>query len=174
VIRKVEMERFTVISARPFDEIVAAIKASIGNPNMAEFVKSTQEAKSATDLEVAIQPVLGRTGLMLFVEFDQGMMLRKGTDRHGSRIIRLVIGNPLIMKEMAKHVPDAGSYAPVTVLVDERPDGVHLSYDRMASLLAPYGNSEALNVARDLDAKVEDLLRQAAGLERQERIERSL
>jgi hypothetical protein len=28
------------------------------------------------------------------------------------------------MKEMAKHVPDAGSYAPVTVLVDERTDGV--------------------------------------------------
>ena len=129
---------------------------------MAEFVKSTQEAKSATDLEVAIQPVLGRTGLMLFVEFDQGMILRKGTDRHGSRIIRLVVGNPLIMKEMAKHVPDAGSYAPVTVLVDERADGVHLSYDRMASLLAPYGNNEALKVARDLDAKVEDLLRQAA------------
>ena len=162
MIRKVEMERFTVISARPFDEIVAAIKASIGNPNMAEFVKSTQEAKSATDLEVAIQPVLGRTGLMLFVEFDQGMILRKGTDRHGSRIIRLVVGNPLIMKEMAKHVPDAGSYAPVTVLVDERADGVHLSYDRMASLLGTYGNRDALNVARDLDAKVEDLLRHAA------------
>ena len=162
MIRKVEMERFTVISARPFDEIVAAIKASIGNPNMAEFVKSTQEAKSATDLEVAIQPVLGRTGLMLFVEFDQGMILRKGTDRHGSRMIRLVVGNPLIMKEMAKHVPDAGSYAPVTVHVDERADGVHLSYDRMATLLAPYGNNEALKVARDLDAKVEDLLRQAA------------
>ena len=162
MIRKVEVERFTVISARPFDEIVAASKASIGNPNMAEFVKSTQEAKSATDLEVAIQPVLGRTGLMLFVEFDQGMILRKGTDRHGSRIIRLVVGNPLIMKEMAKHVPDAGSYAPVTVLVDERADRVHLSYDRMASLLAPYGNSEALNVARDLDAKVENLLRRAA------------
>jgi len=41
------------------------------------------------------------------------MILRKGTDRHGSRMIRLVVGNPLIMKEMAKHVPDAGSYAPV-------------------------------------------------------------
>ena len=51
---------------------------------------------------------------------------------------RRVIGNPLIIKEMAKRVPDAGSYAPVTVLVDERPDGVHISYDRMASLLAPY------------------------------------
>jgi hypothetical protein len=37
------------------------------------------------------------------------------------------------MKEMVKNVPDAGSYAPVTVLIDERPDGVHLSYDKMES-----------------------------------------
>ena len=73
-----------------------------------------------------------------------------------------MIGNPLIMKEMAKHVPDAGSYAPITVLVDERPDAVHLSYDRMASFLATYGNPDALRVAEDLDNKVETLLREAA------------
>jgi hypothetical protein len=66
------------------------------------------------------------------------------------------------MKEMAKHVPDAGSYAPVTVLIDERSDGVHLSYDKMASFLAPYGNPDALKVAQDLDLKVENLLNQAA------------
>ena len=66
------------------------------------------------------------------------------------------------MKEMVKNVPDAGSYAPVTVLIDERADGVHLSYDTMVGFLAPYGNEQALSVARDLDAKVERLLRQAA------------
>ena len=32
----------------------------------------------------------------------------------------------------------------------------------MASLLAPYGDRDALSIARDLDAKVEDVLRQAA------------
>jgi uncharacterized protein (DUF302 family) len=99
---------------------------------------------------------------MQFAEFDHGMIVRKGTEEHASKIIRLVIGNPLIMKEIAKRVPDAGSYAPVTVLVDERADGVHISYDRMASLLAPYGNLDALSVARDLDAKVADVLRRAA------------
>jgi hypothetical protein len=62
------------------------------------------------------------------------------------------------MRRMAVHVPDAGSYAPVKILVDERPDGIHLSYDPMASLLATYQNEEALKVARDLDAKVERLL----------------
>jgi uncharacterized protein (DUF302 family) len=100
---------------------------------------------------------------MLFMQLDQGAVLQKETGQDKPRIIRLLIGNPLIMKEMAKHVPDAGSYAPVTVLVDERADGVHLSYDKMASLLAPYGNRDALDVARELDSKVEDILRRAAG-----------
>jgi uncharacterized protein (DUF302 family) len=162
MIRKVEMERFTVTSSKPFDVVIAAIKASTGHPNTAELWQAAQRATTAAELEAAIQPVLGESGLMQFVEFDHGMIVRKGTENHTSRIIRLVIGNPLIMKEMAKHVPDAGSYAPVTVLVDERADGVHISYDRMASLLAPYGNRDALRVARDLDAKVEEVLRQAA------------
>ena len=77
---------------------------------------------------------------MMFMELDLGAILRKETGLDTPKIVRFLIGNPLIMKEMAKHVPDAGSYAPVTILVDERPDGVHLSYDRMASLLAPYGS----------------------------------
>jgi uncharacterized protein (DUF302 family) len=162
MIRKVEMERFTVTSSKPFDVVVAAIKASIGHPNTAEFWQATQRATTAAELDAAIQPVLGESGLMQFAEFDHGMVIRKGTEHHTSKIIRLVIGNPLIMKEMAKRVPDAGSYAPVTVLVDERADGVHISYDRMASLLAPYENRDALRVARDLDTKVEDVLRQAA------------
>ena len=89
--------------------------------------------------------------------------IRKATGRGAPRMVRLIIGNPLIMQEMAKRVPDAGSYAPVTVVVDERPDGVHISYDRMASLLAPYRNSEAAAVARDLDEKVEGFLYEAAG-----------
>ena len=162
MITNVEMERFSVTSSKPFDVVLAAIKASIGHPNLGELWQATQRATTAAELEAAIQPVLGKSGLMQFAEFDHGMIVRKGTENHTSRIVRLVIGNPLIMKEMAKRVPDAGSYAPVTVLVDVRADGVHISYDRMASLLAPYGDRDALSIARDLDAKVEDVLRQAA------------
>lgn len=80
----------------------------------------------------------------------------------GPKLLRLVVGNPLIMKEMARAVPDAASYAPVTILIDERADGVHLSYDSVASLLAPYGCGPALAVAADLDTKVEALLEAAA------------
>jgi uncharacterized protein (DUF302 family) len=129
---------------------------------MAEFWKSTHRAQSDAELQNTIEKGLGRTGLMLFVEFDHGAVVRKGTGRATPKMIRFVIGNPLIMREMAKHVPDAGSYAPVTILIDERSDGVHISYDRMTSFLAPYQNAAALNVARELDAKVEALLASAA------------
>ena len=162
MIRKIEVERFTLSSSKPFDQVVAALNSAVGHPDMAEFWKSTHRAQSDAELQNTIEKGLGRTGLMLFVEFDHGAVVRSGTGRATPRMIRFVIGNPLIMREMAKNVPDAGSYAPVTVLVDERADGVHLSYDRMASLLAPYENVEALKVARELDAKVEALLASAA------------
>jgi hypothetical protein len=64
---------------------------------------------------------------------------------------------------MATHVHDAGSYAPVTLLIDERDGGVRLSYDTMASFLAAYEQPDALRVARELDAKVEALMTSAAG-----------
>jgi hypothetical protein len=68
-----------------------------------------------------------------------------------------------MIREMVRGVPDAGSYAPVTVLVFERDGGVQISYDRMTKLLTPFGEAHALDVARDLDAKVEGLLYKAAG-----------
>jgi uncharacterized protein (DUF302 family) len=162
MIRKIEIERFSLSSSKPFDQVAAAVSSAVGHPDMIEFWKSTLQARSDAELQKTIEKGLGRTGLMLFAEFDHGAIVRSGTGRATPRMIRFVIGNPLIMREMAKHVPDAGSYAPVTVLVDERADGVHLSYDRMASFLAPYENAAALKVARELDAKVEDLLTSAA------------
>ena len=157
------MERFSLTSSKSFDQVVATLNAAIGHPDMAEFWRSTHRTQSMHELESTIQKGLGKTGLMLFGEFDHGAIVRKGTGRDTPRMIRFVIGNPPIMRQMAKHVPDAGSYAPVTVLVDERADGVHLSYDRMSSFLAPCKSSEALKVAKDLDAKVEALLTAAAG-----------
>jgi hypothetical protein len=55
---------------------------------------------------------LGTTGLMMFMKFDQGAVLRKETGLDTPKVVRYVIDNPLIMKEMTKHVPDAASYAP--------------------------------------------------------------
>ena len=156
--RRFGIERFSVTTSMPFEAVVTALKDAVGRLDLVEFAKASRQAGTFAELKALVDRNLGKTGLMLFMELDHGAVLRKETGFPIPKIVRLVIGNPLVMKEMAKHVPEAGSYAPVTVLVDERSDGVHLSYDRMASLLAPYGNIEAIAVARELDSKIEKLL----------------
>jgi len=162
-IKAVAVERVSLVSARPFAQVVAALEAAIGHPDMREFGKNVSAAKSWQELEQVIHGFIGPSGFMEFIRFNMGQILSKEQGPAAPKILRLVIGNPLIMKQMAEHVHDAASYAPVTILIDERQDGVHISYDRMASYLAPYGNLAVLKVARELDAKVEFLLNAAAG-----------
>jgi len=160
--RKIEIQRFSVITRQPFEKVVDKLEAAVSHPDMQSFTRDMTVAKTYADLEQVIAKAVGSFGLMEFARFNIGEILRKESGSPSPRILRFVIGNPLIMKRMAVHVPDAASYAPVTVLIDERPDGVHLSYDRMASYLAPYGNAEALKVARELDTRIESLLASAA------------
>jgi hypothetical protein len=159
---QVQVRRFSVVSSTPFEEIVTRLTATIGHPDMNAFHSAVAAATTVADLEAVVQGAIGSSDLMEFARFDAGDVLRKGRGGQEPRILRLVVGNPLIMKKMVRTVPDAAAYAPVTILVDERADGVHLSYDSMASLIAPYGSQAALAVARELDAKIERLLETAA------------
>src|SRR5215471_19121888 len=161
-IRKIEVERLTIVSSRTFEAVVAAVENAIGRPDMREFGKASNEATAYAQLESLVNRSVSQLGLMLFMKLDIGAVLRKsGLARPKAQ--RFIIGNPLIMKEMVKHVPEAGSYAPITLLIDERSDGVHLGYDKVESFLAPYGSANALAVARNLDEKIEKLMRDAAG-----------
>jgi uncharacterized protein (DUF302 family) len=158
----IQVQRFSVVSQRPFDEVMRRLTATIGRPDLKAFHDAVASATTIGELEAVVRDSVGSSDLMEFVRFDSGDVLRKERGGQGPRMLRLVVGNPLIMKEMAKAVPDAASYAPVTILVDERLDGVHISYDLMASLLAPYERQDALGIAKDLDTKVEELLQAAA------------
>jgi hypothetical protein len=160
--KRINVERVRITSRKSLRDVLSKIDAAVGHPNIEEFWKRMGVAKMKSEMESVVQSALGPSGLMEFARFDHGGVVHKGESGDYAKVFRIVIGNPLIMRQMVKHVPDAGSYAPVTILIDERPDGVHISYDRMASLLAPYKDMEALKVAKDLDAKVEALLASAA------------
>jgi hypothetical protein len=155
------VRRFSVISSRSFEEVESRLAQCIGRPDMTRLRAAIANGPF-TEVQDAVRESVGSSDLMEFTRFNAGEVLRKENGGKGPRILRLLVGNPLIMKEMAKSVPDAASYAPVTILIDERPDGVRLSYDSMASLLAPYGSMAALRIAEDLDGKVESLLTSAA------------
>ena len=46
-----EIERFGLTSSKPFDQVVAAVDAAIGHPDIVEFVRSTREARSFAELK---------------------------------------------------------------------------------------------------------------------------
>src|ERR1700722_2814348 len=135
--KQISVERFSITSAKPFSDVVKGLEASVGHPNMNTFMNDVAAAKSVKDLEKVVNTVTGATGLMQFMKFALGEIVRKERGDAAPHSLRYLIGNPLIMKQMLERSPDAGSYAPVTVLVDERPEGVRLSYDRMVSFLVP-------------------------------------
>ena len=161
-ISKTTIERFSIVSNNNFEEVIACFIAKIGHPLMAELHKSIAATQTEDELKAVVESATGPSELMEFARFDIGGVLRK-ENAAALKSQRFIAGNPLIMKQLVKAVPDAASYAPVSILIDERQDGVHLSYDRMASLLFPYKNPEATKVAKDLDKKVEALLLACAG-----------
>ena len=161
-IKQLNVERVSYISKKPLSKVLEDLDAAVGHPKMDEMWQNLFKADTVADVEEIMRSCVGSSGLIEFLRFNHGDIIHKGSTGTTPGNVRLVVGNPSIMRRMAEDVPDAGSYAPVTILVDERPDGVHLSYDRMASFLATYQNAEALKVARELDVKVEKLLASAA------------
>ena len=117
---EVRVHRVSTVSQRPFEDVVSRLSASIGRPDICEFHLAVASAKTLDDLENLVQGAVGSSNLLEFARFDMGDVLRKERGGQGPKALRFVVGNPLIMKEMAKVVPDAGSYAPVTILIDER------------------------------------------------------
>jgi hypothetical protein len=114
------VKRWSVVSARSFEEVLERLTAPIGRTDLREFERAMAAAKTLAELEKVVLAAAGPSGFMEVARYDHGAVLRKERGGEGPKTLRLLIGNPLIMKEMARVVPDAASHAPTTILVDER------------------------------------------------------
>src|SRR5260370_22336005 len=150
-IRNVNVERLSIVTHQSFDVVVGKLTAAIGHADLQKLGNAGRDGTSYEEYGRLVRSMVGPSDLMEFLRLDIGAVLRKASGPSAPRNWRFIVGNPLIMQQMVSHVPDAASYVPVTSLVVERPDGVHLSYDRMGSLLAPYGHQDAVRVASSLD-----------------------
>lgn len=158
---KIVIERFDLVSNKSFEQVLLELDKGIGRP-IPNYFERKAAAQSFEEYERLVNGAVGTSDLVEFLRLDPGAVFRKDPSAKAFRMVRMIVGNPLIMKKMAERVPDAASYAPVTILVSGREDGVHLSYDSISSYLSPYGDAQALEVARELDEKVIRLLEQAA------------
>ncbi len=160
---RINVERFCVESSKSFEDVLSALEKGIGRPDMNAFRAQTDAAPTFSEFQQRVKAAVGPADLMEFLRLDLGSAMRRDPEAKPYKIVRIIAGNPLIMKRMVEHVPDAGSYAPVTLLIYEKQGKVYICYDTMESLLTPYHDTAALEVAKDLDSKVLTLITNAAG-----------
>ena len=157
----VETERLHWVTDKSFDAVLDGIYQGIGRPDIATVFGKLATATSFDEFSQLVNDAVGPSNLMQFLRLDEDQALAINPAMHEYRLVRIIAGNPLTMSQMTDTTPDAGSYAPVTILVWEQASQVHVAYDSVVSSISEVGSDAALNVARTLDAEVIELLAKA-------------
>jgi uncharacterized protein (DUF302 family) len=147
--------RVRIDSAKGFDDVVAALLADVGDkPVPINDFGAQFDSWHAYEQEV--QSHVGPSGFMLFATLDHGAWIKKtGIDK---KVLRVVIGNPLIAITMIRHDVTAGLFAPVELLiVEEENDRSSLTYVVPSSLMVVESNEPLRAAAVQLDAKLRAL-----------------
>jgi hypothetical protein len=163
----VPVRRHVLTSERPFQVVLDGIYTGISQPDIGALFAKLAACTSYEEFTALVRQAQGSAGLFRFWHLDDDHVLALDPQaRHqaGRRLVRLIAGNPVTMGQMTRHLPAAGAYAPVTILIQELPGGrTQVAYDTVASAIAPYADAAASQVAQHLDTDVLRLLRQATG-----------
>jgi uncharacterized protein (DUF302 family) len=142
-------------SDKSYDELLAALLADIGDKPVP--INDVATATGAwQEYQDRVESYVGPSGFMLFSLVDHGAWITKaGIER---KVMRIILGNPLIAITMLRHDVSAGLFAPVELLLmDERENRSSLSYVKPSSLMVVEHNPELLSAAEERDAKLAEL-----------------
>jgi hypothetical protein len=159
----IPVRRHVLTSERPFQAVLDGISL----PDIGALFATLAASTSYEEFTALVRQAQGSAGLFRFwhLDDDHVLALDPQADQAGRRLVRLIAGNPVTMGQMTRHLPAAGSYAPVTLLIQELPGGrTQVAYDTVASAIAPYADAAASQVAQQLDTDVLSLLRHATGI----------
>lgn len=138
-------------SAKAYDDLVAALLADIGE----QPVPIDEIGAAAGDWQAyreRVEPYVGPSGFMLFALLDHGAWITKaGVER---KVLRVILGNPLIAITMLRHDQTAGLFVPVEVLILDEDEGSSLTYVRPSSLMLVESDAELRVAAQTLDDKL--------------------
>ncbi|OBJ66054.1 DUF302 domain-containing protein [Mycobacterium asiaticum] len=138
-------------STKSYDELVAALLADIGEKPVPIGDIATRNA-DWDSYRKQVEPRVGPSGFMLFGLIDHGAWISNaGIDR---KVLRVILGNPLIAITMLRHDVSAGLFAPVELLILDEPGGASLTYVKPSSLMVVEDNPELRSAAEQLDAKL--------------------
>ncbi len=166
-VEPVQIQRVRYESSRPFDEVLANLRRQVPRSIPVEAWSTGMEMSGGSSLasfEALVGSQVGTSGFMLFSEIDHGRWLPFYGLRR--KLVRWILGNPLLAITMMRHDLEAGLYAPVELLLveNEGGDGSTVIYDLPSSLMATRENPPLLEAAAVLDAKLRDLVSGATGV----------
>lgn len=163
--RPFEARRVRVESTRSFEEVLLNLRKVVGRTIISQG--NTQEVGSAPtreQFEHVIQSQVGESGFTLFFEINHGQWLPLfGIER---KVVRWILGNPLIAITMIQHDITASLFAPVELLLveNESGNGSTVIYNVPSSLMVIEPNPALLVAARALDGKLADLVSYVTGV----------
>ena len=164
----IPVRRHVLTSERPFQVVLDGIYGGISQPDIGALFATLAASTSYEEFTALVGHAQGSAGLMRFLHLDDDHVLAldpQARDQAGRRLVRLIAGNPVTMGQMTRHLPAAGSYAPVTILIQELAGGgTQVAYDTVASAIAPYGTPPPPRSPSGWTPKSSRLLRHATGI----------
>ena len=160
-----EGKRVRFESTRSFDEVLLNLRKLVGTATPQKVNQQASGGGSREQFEKAIQSQVGESDFMLFFEIDHGDWLPVfGIQR---KVVRWILGNPLLAITMIRHDITAGLFVPVELLLvaNESGDGSTVMYDLPSSLMAVERNPALRDAAHVLDHKLQTLVSRVTGVE---------
>jgi uncharacterized protein (DUF302 family) len=117
--------------------------------------------KSYEQVVDALRSLVGKNGMMVMAEVNQGQMLSMAGLSLKATVF--LVGNPTVGKQLFEQDQAVGLYVPLRVSVYADAQGkTHVAYDRPSSLLGQFKNEKVAMVAKMLDEKLDGLASMAA------------
>lgn len=162
--REYRGKRLEYRSNKSFDEVLSALRGLVGNATIAQVNQHGAGGATREQFEKSIHALEGESGFMLFHEINHSQWIQAYGMRR--KVLRWILGNPLIAITMLKHDIRAGLFAPVEFMLIENEDcqGCTVIYDLPSSLMVMEENPPLLEAARALDKKLATLISRATGI----------
>ena len=145
-----QIVRVTIDADVTFESFVKSFQERLGQFDQAAVAALAGRPAEAA---AAIRNMEGDQGLMIFFTLDHGRALTMVGE--SKKVIRFILGNPLVAIQMTRHDVRAGQYVPLTLIAYEVEENrVRIEYDQPSSLLDVCENAEVDKTARALDKKL--------------------
>jgi len=157
--------RLQIESELAFEEALRRLREKTGRTTVGEIGVAAAAAPSVEEFHKDVtKRFVGPSGFMIFSEMDHGEWIsRYGIHR---RVLRVILGNPLIAITLMRHDISAGLFAPVEILLVENEPGLGCTvhYVRPSTLMLIDGNAALASAASELDRKLDLLMSDVTGL----------